>query len=949
MTLRRTFAFIAVLILSASTACGGGGQVSGLDNSQAPSSGMPTVPFTPPNYMHPAVDPIALMSGDAVTELPAEGIMLFAQDEFNRVVRGLPLTLSAARTANGLEVTVCAARDAELPRDLLLYLRFDPQRFNPREARLSRELFPPRTHLHLALTGQRGFVPLAASALPSAAAVRVRAADEIARVSFTLEPQPARRSTSAAPTGEGNTIEITAQVLGDNIRCLFTERNIGDYNLDGSVGVADLTAIAQHWQHRNADVQDAIIDGDNNGVGISDITPIAMHFGTVLTGYDLELEFTPEGGSAGEFERIPNETDVNKPTMTRPNVTLPSGWPSYTFVADNQGYGTYRFRAYPIGATLAERGDVSNTSSAVYENLPPAPPSSLFVTATTRTTVTLGWNPSPATDLQGYNIYMTDNPAATSLADYAKVNAVLLPPATLALEVTDLTPTTDYWFVAESVDNKGLPSFENQVLDTKVHALTIVTPVAVLNVAAGEHYELYTITFDGIGSNSPDGAAIVSYTYDWGDGTPQEVFPTSDPVTHTYQFPYATGVNVTLTVEDEYGVQGSTQQSVIVNALRKDVLVVYNTNSADDLEIANYYADPWTGRGIHPDFVLGMNLSMNEEIDRPTYDTTIRQPLINFIDTEGIKYQIYYIVVTKDVPIKINGTGGYNGSFACVDSEMCLLYEGDYDLELEMDNPYYGWFSSAPGNKGNPATSQAFAPFTFIRDGITMNYLVTRLSSWTKEAVFGMIDRSKQADTADYTNYVVVLDDDNKNYDMMSEPPQNADGSASAVNVMQNKGLTFFSDRVHITPADESIDVSSSVMVANGGNPNVVIGYCSHGIHAGMSSTYIINFLGFTPPTGYMLPGALFMSYESFNGTIFRGDPYTHGSHGQVADWILMGGTGAIGNVYEPYSNACGDESIIFAEYINCNRNLAEALYKGLRRVSWVETVLGDPLCKPNF
>lgn len=62
-----------------------------------------------------------------------------------------------------------------------------------------------------------------------------------------------------------------------------------------------------------------------------------------------------------------------------------------------------------------------------------------------------------------------------------------------------------------------------------------------------------------------------------------------------------------------------------------------------------------------------------------------------------------------------------------------------------------------------------------------------------------------------------------------------------------------------------------------------------------------------------------------------------------------MGGTGAIGNVFEPYSDACGDESIIFAEYINCNRNLAEALYKGLRRVSWVETVLGDPLCKPNF
>ncbi len=313
--------------------------------------------------------------------------------------------------------------------------------------------------------------------------MRALAADEIARVSFTLEPQTVRRNTSAAPTGPGNTIEITAQVLGNNIRCLFSERNIGDYNLDGTVGVADLTAIAQHWGHRNADVQDSVIDLDDNGVGITDITPIAMHFGTVLGGYDLELEFTPEGGSAGEFERIPNETDVNKPTMTRPSVTLPSGWPSYTFVADNQGYGTYRFRAYPIGATLAERGDVSNTSSGVYENLPPAPPSGFWVSETTRTTVTLRWSPSPAPDIAGYNVYWTANASATSLSDYTKANPFLMPEDTLMMMMIGLTPSADYWFVIQSVDDLGLPAFESQTLDTKVHAQTIVTPVAVLNVA----------------------------------------------------------------------------------------------------------------------------------------------------------------------------------------------------------------------------------------------------------------------------------------------------------------------------------------------------------------------------------------------------------------------------------------------------------------------------------
>jgi uncharacterized protein (TIGR03790 family) len=335
---------------------------------------------------------------------------------------------------------------------------------------------------------------------------------------------------------------------------------------------------------------------------------------------------------------------------------------------------------------------------------------------------------------------------------------------------------------------------------------------------------------------------------------------------------------------------------------------------------------------------------MNEEILRSDYDTTIRQPLINYIDSKGIKLQIYYIVVTKDVPIRISNVNGsgYNADYACVDSEMCLLYEGDYDLEGTTANPYYGWYSSSSANKGNPATSVAWSPFTFVRGGITMDYLVTRLSSWTKDAVFGMIDRSKQADTAVMSPYVVVFDDDTKNYDMMNNPT--ADGSDSAVTVCQNKSVTFFSDTVNITPADQTVKITAPVMTTWGGNPNVVIGYCSHGIHAGMQSLYIINDLQFN-----YLPGALFMSYESFNGTIFRGDPYTHGGHGQVADFILMGGTGGIGNVFEPYSDSCGDESIIFAEYIKCHRNLAEAMYKGLRRVSWVETVLGDPLCKPNF
>jgi hypothetical protein len=66
-----------------------------------------------------------------------------------------------------------------------------------------------------------------------------------------------------------------------------------------------------------------------------------------------------------------------------------------------------------------------------------------------------------------------------------------------------------------------------------------------------------------------------------------------------------------------------------------------------------------------------------------------------------------------------------------------------------------------------------------------------------------------------------------------------------------------------------------------------------------------------------------------------------------IGDFLRMGGTGGVGNVYEPYSHACGDESMMFAEYLG-GRNLAEACYKGIIAISWMEVIVGDPLCTVN-
>ena len=64
--------------------------------------------------------------------------------------------------------------------------------------------------------------------------------------------------------------------------------------------------------------------------------------------------------------------------------------------------------------------------------------------------------------------------------------------------------------------------------------------------------------FDGSGSTDPDGDEIVSYAWDFGDGS------TSDEVSPTHTYVASETYTVTLTVTDERGAEGSSSQSVTV-------------------------------------------------------------------------------------------------------------------------------------------------------------------------------------------------------------------------------------------------------------------------------------------------------------------------------------------------------------------------------------------------
>jgi len=343
------------------------------------------------------------------------------------------------------------------------------------------------------------------------------------------------------------------------------------------------------------------------------------------------------------------------------------------------------------------------------------------------------------------------------------------------------------------------------------------------------------------------------------------------------------------------------------------IFLVYNSNNADSIAIKDYYASPVTGRNLDSEMTLGLALSLGEQINRTQYNEQIKSPIENYILTHDLKYRIKYVVLAKGMPLKIAATGGSdytNLDYAALDTELSLLFTGAYSLPGRILSPYYG-----------RTLGEYFHPFKYRRGSIVMAYLVTRLAAWTLDEVYDMIDRGLNGYSGSAA-YGILDGDPGKPYDRME----------AAEIIYVNRGIQHLYDNSTVFLTADTI-----------GDPSIsqnVLGYTGHGVHHNESppggGLYVFE-LGFG-----LLNGAIFNTYESFNCTSF--DEANRSGHGMVGDWIRIGGTGGIGHVYEPWSDAVGDERYLYPAQLAGN-NLAEACYLAGKYLSWTETMVGDPLC----
>jgi uncharacterized protein (TIGR03790 family) len=354
-----------------------------------------------------------------------------------------------------------------------------------------------------------------------------------------------------------------------------------------------------------------------------------------------------------------------------------------------------------------------------------------------------------------------------------------------------------------------------------------------------------------------------------------------------------------------------------VEDLAAHLLVVYNTNDPDSPGLAHYYA---TRRNIPAERVLAISCPITEEITRAQYDDTIRSPIVSYLtqkdwmarESERVRVgnrfmdllvatrnDIWAIVLIRGVPLKIAPDPSDDDSMepqpelqtnaAAVDSELALLPvfglpKGGYVPNIFFDNQMSGIKQIGP----TPSDVRRMIDET-------LNAEQNRLAG------LAVVDTRGLTDVKDgYTSGDIWL-------------------RSARDSLVQDGWDVKFDDKPDVLPATDPCN-----QVA------IYLGW----YHDGAIGPWV------TPPNRFV-PGAIAYHLHSFSATTVRSN-----TAGWVGPLIAHGADATMGMVYEPYLALTPHEDI-FTRRLLQGDYFAEAAYASERGLSWMLTVVGDPLYRP--
>ncbi|HUF48668.1 MAG TPA: TIGR03790 family protein [Vicinamibacterales bacterium] len=349
-----------------------------------------------------------------------------------------------------------------------------------------------------------------------------------------------------------------------------------------------------------------------------------------------------------------------------------------------------------------------------------------------------------------------------------------------------------------------------------------------------------------------------------------------------------------------------------------NVLLVINSASPASVQIGEHYA---AARNLPAENIIRLTAPTTETIERVDYLGTIQAPMARWLARHGLQDRIHYIVLTKGVPLRINGTAGRDGTTASVDSELTLLYRrmlGESPAILGREpNP---WFL------GERPVAEATR---FSRAGSDL-YLVTRLDGYTVDDVLALVDRGMSPSREGR----IVLDQ-----------------RATLRDAGGDRWLAEAASAIEAVGEGDRVIFESTRALGTTTDP--VLGYYSWGSNDPANQLRGGGDLEFAP-------GALAGMFVSTDGRTFQEPPadwkpgpsnrplgpFGSGSQSMAADFIRQGASGASAHVSEPYLDGTIRPQVLFPAYLR-GFNLAESYYLAMPFLSWQTIVIGDPLVAP--
>ncbi|MCE0483508.1 MAG: TIGR03790 family protein [Methylacidiphilales bacterium] len=367
-------------------------------------------------------------------------------------------------------------------------------------------------------------------------------------------------------------------------------------------------------------------------------------------------------------------------------------------------------------------------------------------------------------------------------------------------------------------------------------------------------------------------------------------------------------------------------------ALPKHLLVVYNSNDSDSRSLAQYYAQR---RNIPPERVLAIACPTTEEITREQYEGTIREPIIsylmqkNWMDRRQVsthlnsrpldllvatRNDIWAIVLMRGVPLKIAPDPNNDNSMqaqavlqtnaAAVDSELALL-------------PIFGLPKGGfvPNIFFDPTMKGIYRPGPELARNII---LVTRLDGPRPADVRRVIDDTLYAEKNRLAGLTVI---DTRGLTDVKNQYTSGDTWLRGARAMLAKAgwLIKFDDNPDVLPPTDP---------------------CNHvAIYLGW---YTGNATGpwVTSPDRFV-KGAIAYHLHSYSASTVRSL-----TDAWVGPLIAHGAAATMGDVYEPYLVMTPHEDI-FTKHLLDGDYFAEAAYAAQPGLSWMTTVVGDPLYRP--